>query len=162
MDILDGYLSELDPENEAKYEENSENYIAKLDALDDRYENELSGVSKDTILVADRFPFRYLVDDYDINYYAAFPGCSAETEASFETVAFLSEKVDELDFSSIIIIDDASEDLARTIIDNSQKKASDILVLDSMQTVTGDESEGGTTYLSIMENNLSVLVTALS
>ena len=112
---------------------------------------------KDTLLFADRFPFRYLVDDYSINYYAAFVGCSAETEASFETVAFLAGKIDELSLDTVLVIDGSDEKLAKAIIDNTSDKNQQILVLDSMQSVSKKDIEDGETYLSSMSSNLDIL-----
>ncbi len=116
----------------------------------------------DTILVADRFPFRYLIEDYDLNYYAAFSGCSAETEASFETMAFLTDKVEtEINHNRVIILKGSPEDLATTIINNTTDESGEILVMNSMQAVTAQQIEEGITYLSAMEDNLGTLMTVL-
>ena len=114
-----------------------------------------------TLLFADRFPFRYLVDDYGLTYYAAFSGCSAETEASFETVAFLAGKVDELALPCVLTIEGTTHSIAETVIGNTNAKNQDILMLDSMQAVTAADVAAGATYLSIMEQNLEALKTAL-
>ena len=114
-----------------------------------------------TVLFGDRFPFRYLVDDYGLTYYAAFVGCSAETEASFETIVFLAEKVDELGLHAILQIETADGSIANTIRENTVSKDQSILTLDSMQSTTSADVEGGVTYLSIMEQNLDVLRAAL-
>ncbi len=132
-----------------------------MSELDTKYSDAVRDASRDTILVADRFPFRYLVDDYGISYYAAFVGCSAETEASFETIAFLSEKVNELDIGNVIVLDESSDSIAKTVIENSEDKDSSIVELNSMQSVTADDIKNGATYLSIMEENLEVLKNAL-
>lgn len=114
-----------------------------------------------TLLFADRFPFRYFVDDYNLSYYAAFSGCSAETEASFETVMFLADKVDELKLGYIFTIEKSDTKLANTIIRNTKDKNQKIMVLDSMQATTSKDSARGVSYISIMEKNLDVLNTAL-
>ncbi len=155
-------LSNIDPDNREAFEASVDNYIAELIALDDEYEEALGSMTRDTLLFADRFPFRYLVDDYDISYYAAFPGCSAETEASFETITFLSQKVDELSLSNVLIIDAANDSIAKTVISSSENNSAEILVLNSMQSVTADDIEAGVTYLSVMGDNLEVLKKALS
>ena len=113
------------------------------------------------MVFGDRFPFRYLMDDYDLEYYAAFAGCSAETEASFETVVFLAEKVDELGLDSVFVIEDSNQELAETIVQNTKEKSQKIFVLDSLQSVTREDMENGVTYLSIMQDNLEVLKEAL-
>ena len=116
--------------------------------------------AKHVLLFGDRFPFRYLTEDYGLEYYAAFAGCSAETEASFETVRFLAEKVSELQLDHVMVIESGDGKIARTIIDNSGRDA-DVLSLDSMQSVTGEQA-AEKTYLSIMKENLEVLKTALN
>ena len=154
-------ICEVDSEHKSLYEENTSTYIEKLKSLDEEYQAVVNEGTKDTILFGDRFPFRYMVDDYGLNYYAAFSGCSAETEASFETIVFLSDKIDELGLDYIFVIDNSNEDIARTIIDNTKSKNQQILKINSMQGVTAKDVEEGVTYLSITENNLNVLNEAL-
>ena len=154
-------LCKKDSANAASYKANLTAYISKLDTLDAKYTSTVKAASKKTILFGDRFPFRYLTDDYNLKYYAAFVGCSAETEASFETVIFLAKKVDELGLNSVLKIESGDGKLARTIINSSTKKSAAILTMDSMQSVTTKQAASGTTYLSVMENNLKVLEQAL-
>ena len=155
-------LCEKDAANAAVYKANYAAYAAKLDALDKDYKSTVAAASKNTILFGDRFPFRYLVDDYDLDYYAAFVGCSAETEASFETVIFLSKKVDELGLNSVLKIETGDGKIAQTIIQNSKKKNAKVLTMDSIQSTTLKQAAAGTTYLKIMEDNLKVLKEALN
>ena len=152
----------VDPENSITYAENAAEYMRKLFTLDREYEETIANASGDTLLFGDRFPFRYLTDDYDLNYYAAFAGCSAETEASFETVTFLSGKVDELNLGCILTIETSDGKIAETIRDNTSTGDQKILVLDSLQSVTMDDINNGVTYLSIMKDNLNVLSEALN
>ena len=154
-------LCEKDAANAATYKANLANYSARLDALDVKYAAAVKVAGKKTILFGDRFPFRYLVDDYGLDYYAAFVGCSAETEASFETVIFLAKKVDELGLNSVLIIESGDGKIARTIIQNTKKKNAKVLTLDSIQSTTAKKAASGTTYLSIMEANLAILSEAL-
>jgi len=116
---------------------------------------------KKTLLFGDRFPFRYLTDEYGLDYYAAFAGCSAETEASFETVVFLAGKADELGLSSIMTIEGSDRRIAETIRDNTQAKDQQILTMDSMQSTTYEDISKGVSYLSVMKKNLDVLKKAL-
>ena len=102
-----------------------------------------------------------MVDDYGLNYYAAFSGCSAETEASFKTITFLAGKVDELGLKAVLTIENSDQTIAKTIIENTETKDQEILTLDSMQSTTSKDVENGVTYLSIMERNLEVLKEAL-
>lgn len=155
-------IQKLDSQNANLYAENAKNYIEKLDLLDKNYEETVSSSMEKTILVADRFPFRYLADDYRLKYYAAFLGCSAESEASFETIIFLAKKVDELSLGAVLTIENSDKKIARTIVENTKSKNAKILELDSLQSVTGKDIKNGKTYLSIMEENLKVLKAALA
>lgn len=155
-------LEALDPENAAAYEKNAASYEEKLASLDGDYTKMVDKSKRRTILFGDRFPFRYLVDDYNLQYYAAFVGCSAETQASFETVTFLSKQVDEKELPYVLTIENGNEDIAKTIVKNTHHKDQKLAVLDSMQSVTAKQVEEGTTYLSVMESNLHVLEKALN
>ncbi len=154
-------LSAIDPAHKDTYTQNLTAYTEKLDKLDQQYEEAVQNGSKHTVLFGDRFPFRYLVDDYGLDYYAAFTGCSTETEASFKTVTFLAGKVDALDLSSVLTIEGRQHKVAQTIISNTNGKDQQILTLDSMQSTTAEDVKNGASYLSIMENNLHVLQDAL-
>lgn len=154
-------LGRLDVENAEAYKANAEAYIGKLEALDKKYERVASKVKNPTVVFADRFPFRYLMDDYGIDYYAAFSGCSAETEASFETVAFLAKKVDELKLGDVVVIDKSNEKIAKTVILNTEKKNQNVLCMNSMQTVTAKDIADGANYLDIMTKNLEILKQAI-
>ena len=154
-------IQTIDPDNADAYQKNAEEYTEKLNALDSEYQAAVSDASFNTLLFGDRFPFRYLTDDYGLEYYAAFSGCSAETEASFETIVFLSQKLDELSLPAVMTIEGSDGRIAETIVQNTQAKDQQLLTLDSMQAVTAKDIENGTTYLSIMEKNLSVLKDAL-
>jgi zinc transport system substrate-binding protein len=154
-------LGQIDSENAALYTANVETYIEKLNALDAQYRAAVDAAANHTLLFCDRFPFRYLTDDYGLDYYAAFVGCSAETEASFETIIFLANKLDELGLPAVLQIESADGSIARTVVENTQSKKQQILTMDSMQSTTAKNVAAGANYLSIMEKNLDVLKTAL-
>lgn len=151
-------LSEKDGENAGTYSSNSAEYKNELDALDNKYADMVSKSENKTLVFADRFPFLYLTRDYGLSYYAAFPGCSAETEASFETVMFLSGKIDELGLKYIMTTESPVAGIAETVRDNTADKNAEILALDSMQSLTAKD---GQDYISVMEKNLEVLEKAL-
>ncbi len=155
-------IQEIDPDNAETYRSNASAYIEKLNSLDEEYKTAVQDASFHTLLFGDRFPFRYLVDDYGLDYYAAFVGCSAETEASFETITFLAQKVDELGLPAVMTIEGTDHRIAETIVQDTQGKDVQILTMDSMQSTTSTDVQNGTTYLSVMENNLSVLKDALN
>ena len=154
-------LAEKDPANADAYKANAASYTEKLNALDKEYDETVSKADVKTLLFGDRFPFRYLTDDYGLSYYAAFAGCSAETDASFETIMFLAGKVDELSLPAVMTIEGADHRIAETIVENTASKDQKILTMDSMQSITAKDVEEGKTYLSVMEANLSVLAEAL-
>jgi len=151
----------IDSENEEKYKANTNSYLEKLDTLDKSYKETIDNSAKKTILFADRFPFRYLVDDYGLSYFAAFVGCSAESEASFETVMFLANKVNELKLNSVLVLEGNDKKIANTVISTSKAENVQILSIDSMQATKGEDVKKGVSYLSIMEKNLEVLSKAL-
>ena len=154
-------LQESDPARKDTYAANAAAYAEKLSALDGEYRAAVDSGKYKTLLFGDRFPFRYLADDYRLDYYAAFPGCSAETEASFETVSFLAGKMDALGLPCVLTIEGTQHKIAETIVQNTAQKNQQILTMDSMQAVTANDASSGVSYLSIMEKNLSVLKKAL-
>lgn len=152
-------LGELDSENKALYLSNAENYNKQLSALDEKFASAIASAEKNTLLFADRFPFRYFIEDYALEYYAAFPGCSAESEASFDTMTFLIEKTKELQLEHIIVLEGSDGKIASTV---SAETGAQILTLNSCQSVTKENVADGATYISIMESNLTVITEALS
>ena len=154
-------LQIIDPENKDYYATTAADYTAKLGDLDSRYLATIKKAKVKTVLFGDRFPFRYLVDDYGLKYYAAFVGCSAETEASFETVAFLAKKTDDLKLKSVLVIENSDQKIAKKIVETTKDKNQNIVVLNSMQSITNEDIANGATYLSIMESNLKALASAL-
>ena len=161
-DEIANTLAEIDSANAESYKSNAESYISELNALDSEYADVIGSASCKTLLFGDRFPFRYLTDDYGLDYYAAFVGCSAETEASFETIIFLSGKVDELSLKNVMKIESSDGKIAQTIIENTESKDQQVLTLDSMQSTTSKDVLSGSSYLEIMKSNLEVLKTALN
>lgn len=154
-------LCQLDPSGKDSYQANLDDYLAKLDELDRRYQQTVAAACRDTIVVCDRFPFRYLTEDYGLTYYAAFPGCSAECNASFETVIFLSQKVEELGLPAILVTETGDGRIARSVAENAGQQNIGILTLDAMQSVSLKDA-ASRDYLSTMEQNLQVLETALN
>ncbi len=159
--FLSGIISGLDGAHAEFYTENANNYIALLNDLDLQYEQAVSAAKSDILLFGDRFPFRYLTEDYGLRYYAAFPGCSAETEAGFDTVTFLSGKLDELHLKTILVIEHSDTRIAETIRQNTASRNQNILELNSIQSVTKTDLESGFTYLGAMRDNLEILKQAL-
>ena len=154
-------ISKVDTAHAMEYHMNAGLYIAKISALDAQYRAAMDIAAHKTGLFGDRFPFRYLVDDYGIKYYAAFVGCSAESEASFETVAFLANKMDSLKLPAIFTIDGGNGKIAQAVLAASKKsKTAEVLTLNSMQSIKTSQMDSAS-YLDIMRENLEVIKKAL-
>jgi ABC-type metal ion transport system, periplasmic component/surface adhesin len=154
-------LCSLDPGNAEVYQENLVAYVDRIEMLDQKYRNLVDAGETKALVFGDRFPFSHLAEDYRLTCYAAFEGCSAESEAGFETIIFLAGKIDSLALEYIIVTESSDQALAKTIRDNTQAKNQEIIVMDSMQSMTSSDLSKGTTYLSVMEDNLETLTIAL-
>ena len=155
-------ITALDPEHGREYLGNAASYLEKLTALDEEYRQVIASCPGDSLIFADRFPFIYLVEDYGLSYYAAFPGCSAETEASFATIIELADKLNELESDALIITEHSSDDIARAIINAAGRDDVAVYEMNSLQSVSQKDVAGGLTYLGAMEENLRVLAKALN
>jgi len=158
---ISGKLSEIDSTNSEKYAENTASYCEKLKKLDGEYETEIGDAPQKTLIFGGRFPFAYLLNDFDLKYYAAFEGCSAESEASFDTVIFLAGKIDELGVPNVMTVKGDSDSIAKTVVENTKSKNQKIIELDSMQSVTRKDIDNGATYFTIMQENLAAIKRAL-
>ena len=154
---IENNLEAIDPANASSYKANLDSYISKLSDLDNSFQTLVDSASVKTLVFGDRFPFRYFVDDYGLDYYAAFIGCSAESEASFETIKFLSDKIKELDCDTVFTLENSNKDIANSIIANSGKKDVKIAELNSLQSVSKNDISSGISYLSLMQKNYDVL-----
>lgn len=154
-------IEKIDPTNAETYKSNLASYKAKLNALDADYKKAVDDSSIKTLVFGDRFPFRYMVDDYGLDYYAAFVGCSAETEASFKTIVFLAGKIDELGLHAVLTIEGNDHRIAETVVANTSAKNQKILTMDSLQSTTSADVKNGVNYLSVMTGNLNTLKEAL-
>ena len=152
-------ICEIDEANAEKYRANAEKYIDSLNRLDSEYKSVIDGAKRKVLLFADRFPFRYLIEDYNLEYHAAFSGCSSESEASFQTMAFLIDKTNTLSLPAVIIMENSDGSIAEMICRETGVKT---LTLDSCQSVSSSDIDNGTTYLGIMQNNLEILKEALN
>ena len=156
-------ISKLDERSAESYAENAKAYIEKLDALDEKYEKAIESVAAEErfLLFCDRFPFVYLLEDYGIEYAAAFEGCSAETDADFETVLRLIKEADEHAIEAVAVTESSDGALARTVLSSSRQGGGEIIVFNSLQSVNKGQIADGISYLSVMEENLNALKSAL-
>lgn len=151
--ILD-VISELDEKNSETYSENTQTYINSLSSLDTRM-TEISGFITEPLIFADRFPFVYLFEDYGIDYYAAFEGCTTDTDANFDTVVSLAQKLSKSKYSYVFVTETPSDELTDSVIRQSGVSATAVK-LNSMQSLIEKETEG-VSYIEIMDKNISVL-----
>ncbi len=158
---LEEEIASADPSRGATYEKNAVEYIGRLHELDQKYAAKFEKASENVLIFADRFPFRYLLNDYGIDYRAAFDGCSAETEADFETLVYLIDQADLYDVPMILTMEGSDGKIARTVAAGTEKDDQKIAAVNSMQYVTSGDIEDGASYIKIMENNLEILSEAL-
>ena len=161
IDPIAAALAAVDPEGEGEYRRNAAAYRRELETLDRDYAAAVSNAPRRTLVVADRYPFRYLAADYGLEAFAAFPGCSAESEASFKTILFLARKADETKTRAIVIVDESARRVAETVRKATSRKDQEIVRIDPLQSATADEVRGGKTYLGAMRQNLEALCQAL-
>ncbi len=159
-EIIKNVLCDIDSENAEIYKANFTKYYSELQKLDEAYAQTLGECQKNTVVFADRFPFIYLVNDYGLSYHAAFSGCSAESEASFETVKRLANEIDALGLSHILITETSDGSVAKTVKDSTKDKTQEILVLNALQSVTKEQLSSS--YIDVMTENLAILKKALS
>jgi zinc transport system substrate-binding protein len=152
-------LCEIDPRNAGSYKENAEVYIDKLKVLDQSFQEVVDHAARKVIIFGDRFPLRYFVEDYGISYYAAFPGCSTDTQASAATVAFLIDKIKEDKIPVVFHIELSNEQMCDSISDATGAKKE---LFHAVHNISKDDFEAGVTYLELMEKNVEVLEEALN
>lgn len=155
-------LCAVDEGNAALYQSNAASYLAELSALDEAFEETVSSAKRSVLVFADRYPFRYLAHDYGLTCYAAFSGCSAESEASFATILALVRHVEENSLPYVMVLENSTQGIAKQVIDNTKSKDQGILTLNSLQSVTHEDIGNGATYLDLMKEDLAVLKTALN
>lgn len=152
-------LCTLDPENADTYKKNTADYQAKLEKLDQQFQDVVDHAQRKEIVVGDRFPFRYFVDAYGITYYAAFPGCSTDTEANADTIAFLTDKVKKDAIPVVFHIELSNEKVCNSICESTGAKSE---LLNAVHNVSKKDFEAGITYMDLMEHNVEVLKEALN
>ena len=152
-------LADIDPTHAAAYRTNAAAYAAELDAREGTFEDFFAGVEDPVLVFGDRFPLRYFAERYGIEYYAAFPGCSTQTEPSAATIAFLTEKVETEHIGTVWYIEFSNHLVADSIAEAAGARTA---LFHTCHNVTQAELDGGETYLSLMEGNLERLRAALT
>lgn len=162
VSALSEAICALDSERTARYQANAAAYCAKLSALDTAIAAACAAAPRRELLVADRFPFVYLVEEYDLVFCAAFSGCSTEAQASFDTIVRLAHRADEWNLRYLLVTEGGDRRLANSVIAATTSQSLTVLALDSMQAVSNARVASGVTYLSLMYENLEILKVALS
>ena len=155
---IEAKLQELDLAHETVYKQNADQYIDQLNELDAAFKEVIAGAKRKEVIFADRFPLRYFVEAYDLDYYAAFPGCSTDTEPSAATVAFLIDKVKTDNIPVVFHIEMSNEKMADTICEATGAKKQ---LFNACHTVSKDDFEKNVTYVDIMNQNVEALREAL-
>ncbi len=159
LEKLESKIIEIDNKNKELYENNTKEYINELKEIDSEIREIVKNSKRKEIIFADRFPIRYFADDYNLKYYAAYPGCSHQTEASSKTIAFLIEKVKEDKIPVIFKLELSNSNIAETISKETNAK---ILEFNSAHNISKDDFDSGITYAQIMNKNKEVLKEALN
>lgn len=159
VDKINHTMAEIDSKNKVVYQKNSKKYKNDLIDLDKSFREVIDSAKHKTIVVGDRFPFRYLVDEYKISYYAAFPGCSSNSEPSAATVAFLTDKVKSENIPAVLYIEFSNHKVADAIAEATGTKT---MLLHSCHNVSKEDIKSGVSYLDLMNQNIEVLREALN
>ena len=149
----------IDSDEKSNLESNANNYVNKLNDLDTEFKSIVKTAKRKEIIVGDRFPFRYFADEYGLSYYAAFPGCSEQTEASAKTISFLANKVKEDKIPVILKTELSGGNIANTIAKETNTK---VLEFNSAHNISQSDFDAGITYVDIMKKNAEVLKEALN
>jgi zinc transport system substrate-binding protein len=147
-------LSKADTKNADYYQANAKSYIAKLAELDGEFKALADGAKRKKIIFGERFPFRYFVDAYGLDYRAAFPGCSTESDASAATIAYLVRTVRDEKIPVVYTIELSNGNIARVI---AEQTGAEVLTLHSCHNLTKSDFESGETYYSLMKKNVGIL-----
>ena len=150
---------EVDEKNKEYYKKSGDSYKKELEELDAKFQSAVENGKRKTIVFGDRFPLRYFVEQYGLDYYAAFPGCAEDTEPSASTIAFLIDKVREEEIPVVFHLELSNEKMTDTICESTSAKK---VLFHSCHNISKEDFENGTTYIELMEKNVKVLEEALN
>jgi zinc transport system substrate-binding protein len=152
-------LCDIYPADAAAYQKNADEYLAELQKLDDDIRDAVDNAARSEIVVGDRFPLRYFCDEFGLTYYAAFPGCATDTQASAATIAFLIDKVKQDNIPVVFHMELSNEQICNAICEATGAKSA---MLSAVHNISKSDFEAGVTYIDLMEHNLKVLKEALN
>lgn len=159
IDVINDRICKIDSKNADVYNANAEKYKSEIEALDNEFTDMIANAKRKTIVFGDRFPFRYFAQDYGLEWYAAFSGCSSETEASPATISELINIINEEQILIVFHIEFSNEKIAQKI---SQATGAKVELLHSCHNISKEDFENGVTYLQLMKNNYEILSEALN
>ncbi|MCL1872541.1 MAG: metal ABC transporter substrate-binding protein [Clostridiales bacterium] len=159
IQVIADNLAEIDQENREFYQQNAAAYIDQIKELDQEIRDIVQNARRNTIVIADKFPFRYFVDEFGLDYYAAFPGCSDQADASASTIASLIKTVIEEQIPCIYYVELSNQNVARAV---NEQTGAQMLLLNSCQTLSKEDFDAGATYLSLMRANAQALKEGLN
>ena len=159
MEEIKELLIKADPEGKTAYEENAKAYQAELSELDEQLREVTVNAERNLLIFGDRFPFRYLADEYGLDYYAAFSGCAGDTEPSAATMVFLIDKAKEEHVPYVLKMELSNADIANAV---AEAAGTGVKVLYSCHNLSADDFENGETYLSMMQKNVETLKEVLN
>lgn len=159
VDTIADKLAEKDSENAEIYRKNAKAYLTELENLNQKFKDVVAEAEQKTIVFGDRFPILYFAEEYELSYYAAFPGCASDTEPSASTIAFLTDKVKNENIPVVFKIELSNGKVAETIAESTGAK---VLTFETCHNLTREDFENGETYLTLMERNVETLKEALN
>lgn len=156
-------ICQLAPESAERYQTKMESYLKKLEAMDFSFRGITETSANKTLIICDKFPFKNLLADYGLNYYAAFADCSKETdsEPTTETISLLAEKLNEVNSNAVIVLENNDKKIDKAVIGKAKKPTCDTFIMESMQYVTLRQAFEGKSYISLMQKNLETIQKAL-
>lgn len=152
-------LAEIDPVNADQYRANAAAYAAEIEGIDAEIADIVANAARKTLVFADRFPFIYFVREYGLDYLAAFPSCTADTEPSAQIVMMLIERVVGEHIPAVYTIELSTQTIARTV---AEETSAEVLMLQSMQTVSQADFEAGASWVTLMWENIEALKVGLN
>ena len=158
IEKIERVLCELDEEKQETYSKNAQEYISEIDDIDMQIRDIVKHAKRKTLVFGDRFPFKYFVEEYGLDYKAAFPGCSDEMEPSADTISYLIDFIKEENIPVVLHVELSNEKVANTLAEETNTKT---MCLNSVHNVSQQDFEKGVTYVSLMRENIETLKVAL-
>lgn len=154
VDVIGDTLAQADPVHADIYHQGAASYKKELEEIDAGFREVCANRKRNMIVMGDKFPFRYLADEYQLDYRAAFSGCSSDTEPSAKTIAYLIDKVKEEQIPAVYYLELSSHRVAEII---GEETGAEPLLLHSCHNVTRAQFDAGITYAGLMRQNIENL-----